>query len=216
MVGLSGSIALLADTIHNGGDALTAVPLWIAFTFAMRPATKRFTYGYGKIEDLAGMAVVAIICLSAILAGYEAVTRLIHPQPVHYLGFVAVAALVGFIGNEAAATLRLRVGRQIASAALIADGHHARIDGLTSLAVLVGALGVRLGFPRADAIVGLLITVAIAKIVWDSAKAVFTRVMDGVDPRFVEDMVHVAYHTSDVVDVAETRARWIGTDSTLS
>jgi cation diffusion facilitator family transporter len=210
VVVFSGSVALLADTIHNLGDALTAVPLWIAFMLAMRPPTKRFTYGYGKVEDLAGMAIVLIILLSAAVAGYEAITRLLHPQPVHYLWAVAVAALVGFLGNEAVAILRLRVGRQIASAALIADGQHARIDGLTSLAVLVGAVAVWLGYPRADPIIGLLITVAILKIVWDSAKAVFARALDGVDPQVVGDIRHAVNHTPGVIDVTETRVRWIG------
>jgi cation diffusion facilitator family transporter len=207
---LTGSVALLADTIHNLGDALTAVPLWIAFMLAMRPPTKRFTYGYGKAEDLAGMAIVLIILLSAAVAGYEAIMRLIHPQPVHYLWAVAVAALVGFLGNEAVAILRLRVGRQIASAALIADGQHARIDGLTSLAVLVGAVAVWLGYPRADPIIGLLITVAILKIVFDSAKAVFRRALDGVDPQVVDDIRLAVNHTPGVIDVTETRVRWIG------
>lgn len=210
VVVFSGSVALLADTIHNLGDALTAVPLWIAFMLAMRPPTKRFTYGYGKAEDLAGMAIVLIILLSAAVAGYEAIMRLIHPQPVHYLWAVAVAALVGFLGNEAVAILRLRVGRQIASAALIADGQHARIDGLTSLAVLVGAVAVWLGYPRADPIIGLLITVAILKIVFDSAKAVFRRALDGVDPQVVDDIRLAVNHTPGVIDVTETRVRWIG------
>lgn len=210
VVVFSGSVALLADTIHNLGDALTAVPLWIAFMLAMRPPTKRFTYGYGKVEDLAGMAIVLIILLSAVVAGYEAIARFLHPQPVHYLWAVAVAALVGFLGNEAVAILRLRVGRQIASAALIADGQHARIDGLTSLAVLVGAMAVWLGYPRADPIIGLLITVAILKIVFDSAKAVFRRALDGVDPQLVDDIRHAVNHTPGVIDVTETRVRWIG------
>lgn len=210
VVVLSGSVALLADTVHNMGDALTAVPLWVAFTLATRPPTKRFTYGYGKVEDLAGMAVVALILLSAIVAGYEAVVRFIHPQSVHFLWAVALAALVGFLGNEAVAVLRLRVGKEIASAALIADGHHARIDGLTSLAVLLGALGVWLGFARADPIIGLLITIAIARIVWDSGKAVFARALDGVDPGLVDDIRSAVGHTAGVVEVTETRVRWIG------
>lgn len=210
VVVLSGSVALLADTIHNVGDALTAVPLWVAFTLAKRPPTKRFTYGFGKVEDLAGMAVVLLILISAVVAGYEAVVRFVHPQSVHYLWAVAVAALMGFLGNEAVAILRIRVGKQIASAALIADGYHARIDGLTSLAVLVGALGVGLGYPRADPIVGLLITIAILKIVWDSAKLVFTRALDGVDPAVVDEIRHAVNHTPGVLEVTETRVRWIG------
>jgi cation diffusion facilitator family transporter len=177
----SGSVALLADTIHNIGDAVTAVPLWIAFRLARRKPSPRFTYGLGRVEDLAGVAIVGIILLSAIVAGWEAVNRLIHPQPIALLWAVAAAGATGFIGNEACAIFRIRVGREIDSAALIADGYHARTDGLTSLAVVVGAAGVWLGFPLADPIIGLLITIAIFGIVWQSAKAVFTRLLDGVD-----------------------------------
>jgi divalent metal cation (Fe/Co/Zn/Cd) transporter len=201
VVVLSGSVALFADTIHNLGDALTAVPLWVAFTLAMRPPTKRFTYGWPSWPSS---------CSAPSWQATRAVTRFIHPQSVHFLWAVALAALVGFIGNEAVAVLRLRVGKEIASAALIADGHHARIDGLTSLAVLVGALGVWRGFPRADPIVGLLITIAIAKIVCDSAKAVFARALDGVDPSLVDEIRSAVSHTSGVAEVTETRVRWIG------
>jgi cation diffusion facilitator family transporter len=210
VVVLTGSIALLADTIHNGGDALTAVPLWIAFTLALRPATRRFTYGYGRVEDLAGMAVVLTILASAIIAGYETVLRLIHPQVVSHLWAVMVAGLVGFVGNEAVAQLRIRTGKSIGSAALVADGLHARIDGFTSLAVVLGALGVWLGFPLADPIVGLLITLVILRIVWQSAKSIFGRVLDGVDPDVVEEIRHAVEHVPGVEDVAETRVRWIG------
>src|SRR5215213_846435 len=168
VVVLSGSVALLSDTIHNFGDALTAVPLWIAFALARLRASRRFTFGYGRVEDLAGVVVVLIILFSAVVAGYQAIERIIHPQPVGLLWAVAAAALVGFVGNEAVAIFRIRVGRQIGSAALIADGYHARTDGWTSLAVLLGAIGVWLGYPLADPIVGLLIAAAILVIVWQS------------------------------------------------
>lgn len=207
---LSGSVALLADTIHNLGDAATAIPLWIAFALARRPPSRRFTYGLGRVEDLAGMAIVGIILFSAIVAGYEAIDRLIHPQPVSYLGVVAIASIIGFLGNEGVALFRIRVGKQIASAALIADGYHARADGLTSLAVLAGAIGVWLGFPLADPIVGLVITLAIFRIVWDSAKAVFVRALDGVDPEVVEEIRHAIGHTPGVEDTGEIRVRWLG------
>ena len=154
IVVLSGSVALAADTIHNFSDALTAVPLWIAFALGTRAATRRYTYGFGRAEDLAGLFVVAMIALSAVVAGYEAVMRLIHPTPIEHVGWVAAAGLVGFIGNELVALYRIRVGRRIGSAALVADGLHARTDGFTSLAVLFGAGGVALGFPLADPIVG--------------------------------------------------------------
>lgn len=161
----SGSITLLADTIHNVGDALTAIPLLFAFMLARWKPTKRFTYGYGRVEDLAGVFVVLMILLSAIIAGYLSIDRLFHPQEVTFLWAVVAASIIGFIGNEAVAQLRIRVGNEIGSGALVADGQHARADGLTSLAVLFGAVGVYIGFPLADPIVGLLITTAILGIV---------------------------------------------------
>jgi cation diffusion facilitator family transporter len=210
VVVLTGSVALLADTVHNVGDALTAVPLWIAFSYARRPPTRRYTYGFGRVEDLAGIAVVLAILFSALFAGYESVLRIVHPQTITYLGAVAAAALVGFLGNEAVAQLRIRTGRRIGSVALVADGHHARIDGFTSLAVLAGAVGVWLGFPLADPIVGLLIALAILRIVWQSAKSVLSRAIDGVDPEVVDEIHEALAHMPGVVEVTETRVRWLG------
>jgi cation diffusion facilitator family transporter len=210
VVVLSGSVALLSDTIHNFGDALTAVPLWVAFALGRLGASRRFTFGYGRVEDLAGVVVVLIILFSAIVAGYQAVERLINPQPVGLLWAVALAAVIGFVGNEAVAIFRIRVGRQIGSAALVADGYHARTDGWTSLAVLVGAVGVWLGYPLADPIVGLLIAAAILVIVWQSGKTVFTRLLDGVDPEVIDEIRHAAAEVEGVEAVAEVRARWLG------
>jgi cation diffusion facilitator family transporter len=210
VVVLSGSVALLSDTIHNFGDALTAVPLWIAFALARLGASRRFTFGYGRVEDLAGVVVVLIILFSAVVAGYQAIERLLNPQPIALLWAVAAASLLGFIGNEAVAVFRIRVGRQIGSAALVADGYHARTDGWTSLAVLLGATGVWLGYPLADPLAGLIIAVAILVIVWQSGKAVFTRLLDGVDPKAIEEIQHAASSVPGVEDVAEVRARWIG------
>jgi cation diffusion facilitator family transporter len=210
VVVLSNSVALLADTIHNLGDAATAIPLGIAFTFARLKPSKRFTYGYGRVEDLAGVAVVATILISAIVAGYEAVDRFFHPEQVHYLGAVAAASIIGFLGNEGVALFRINVGKEIGSAALIADGYHARADGWTSLAVLFGAVGVWLGYPLADPIVGAGITVTILIIVWESSKAVFIRMLDGVEPEVLEEIIHTAHHIEGVTNVGEIRARWIG------
>lgn len=210
VVVLSGSVALLSDTIHNFGDAATAIPLWIAFALTRLGASRRFTFGYGRVEDLAGVLVVLIILFSAVVAGYQAVERLINPRPVELLGAVAAASLLGFIGNEAVAVFRIRVGRQIDSAALVADGYHARTDGWTSLAVLLGATGVWLGYPMADPIVGLLIAAAILVIVWQSGKMVFTRLLDGVEPGVIEEIRHTASHVEGVEEVAEVRARWVG------
>ena len=206
----SGSVALLADTIHNFGDAATAVPLWIAFLFARFKPTRRFSFGYGRVEDLAGVVIVFIILFSAIVAGYEAVDRLLHPRPVEYLWAVVAASIIGFLGNEGVAVFRIRVGKEIGSAALVADGYHARVDGWTSLAVLVGAVGVWLGYPLADPLVGLAITLAILAIVWQSGKAVFTRMLDGVEPEVIEALTHAAMHIPGVQAVTDVRARWIG------
>jgi cation diffusion facilitator family transporter len=207
---LSGSVALLSDTIHNFGDAATAVPLWIAFALARLGTSRRFPFGYGRVEDLAGVVVVLIILFSTLVAGYQAIERLINPQPVGFLGALAAAAIVGFVGNEAVAVFRIRVGRQIGSAALVADGYHARTDGWTSLAVLVGAAGVWLGYPLADPIVGLLIAAAILGIVWQSGKMVFTRLLDGVDLAVIDELRLAADRVEGVEDVAEVRARWVG------
>ena len=206
----SGSVALLADTIHNLGDAATAIPLWVAFRLARWKPTATFTYGFGRAEDLAGITIVLIILLSAIVAGYEAIDRLLHPQAIQQLAWVAVAGLVGFLGNEAVAAFRIRVGRQINSTALIADGYHARTDGLTSLAVVLGAAAVWFGFPLADPIVGLLITIAIVGIVWQSARAVLTRLLDGVEPGVVDELRHAGEHVPGINEVIDARARWVG------
>jgi cation diffusion facilitator family transporter len=202
--------ALLADAIHNIGDAGTAIPLWIAFALARRKPSPRFTYGYDRAEDLAGVVVVAIILFSAIVAGYEAVDRFLHPRAVTELAWVAAAGVIGFLGNEAVAVLRIGVGRRIDSAALVADGYHARTDGLTSLAVVAGAAGVGLGMPLADPVVGLLITLVIFAIVWQSGRAVFTRMLDGVEPETIDGIRHAASHVAGVERVVDARARWAG------
>jgi cation diffusion facilitator family transporter len=206
----SNSISLLADAIHNFGDAATAIPLAIAFVFAKRKPNARFTYGYGRVEDFAGLLVVLVILTSAVVAAYEAISRLIHPEKVGHLGAVAIAAVIGFLGNEGVAIFRIRVGKEIGSAALVADGYHARTDGWTSLAVLFGALGVWLGFPLADPIIGILITAAILTIVWRSAKEIIARALDGVDADVLSEVQHAATHVAGVREVKEVRARWLG------
>ncbi|WP_071286657.1 cation diffusion facilitator family transporter [Mycolicibacterium llatzerense] len=210
IVVVSGSVALAADTIHNFSDALTAVPLWIAFALGAKAATRRYTYGFGRVEDLAGLFVVGMIALSAIIAGYEAVQRLIHPQVIDHVGWVALAGLVGFLGNETVAVYRIRVGRQIGSAALVADGVHARTDGFTSLAVLLGAGGVALGYPLADPIVGLIITVAILAVLRTAVRDVFRRLLDGVDPELVDTAERSLAAEPGVRSVHSVRMRWMG------
>ena len=196
VVVLSSSVALFGDTLHNLADALTAVPLLIAFRLARRTPTRRYTYGYGRAEDLAGVFVIAMIALSSLAAGWVAIARLIHPHGVDHLWAVAAAAVVGFVGNEVVARYRITVGRRIGSAALVADGLHARTDGFTSLAVLIGAGGVAVGWQRADPLIGLVITVAILGVLRSAARQVFARLMDAVDPSLVDQIEHVLDHTS--------------------
>ena len=210
VVVMSGSVALLGDTVHNTADALTAVPLGIAFVLGRRAATRRFTYGYGRAEDLAGIAIVLTIAASAAFVGWTAIDRLLDPRPVQHVPAVAVAALVGFAGNEWVARYRIRVGRDIGSAALVADGLHARTDGFTSLAVLLGAGGSALGWQLADPVVGLAITAAIALVLRDAAREVFRRVMDAVDPALVDRAEHALREVEGVREVGELRLRWIG------
>ena len=207
---LSGSVALLGDTLHNAADALTAVPLGIAFILGRRPPTRRYTYGYGRAEDLAGIAIVLTIAASSALAAYEAITRLIHPHHVSDLIAVAAAALIGFAGNELAARYRIRTGRKIGSAALVSDGLHARTDGLTSLAVLLGAGGVALGWNWADPVIGLLITLAILAVLRQAAREIYRRLMDAVDPALVDQAESVLRATPGVLDVGQVRMRWVG------
>ena len=210
IVGFTGSVALLADTIHNFGDAATAIPLWAAFTLSRRAPTKRFNYGYGRAEDLAGLLILVAILTSGVLAAYESVRRLSDPPDIEYIWVVALAAVIGFAGNEAVAIFRMKIGKEIGSAALIADGQHARVDGLTSLSVLFGVVGVWMGYPLADPIVGLVISVAILRIVVETAKSVFSRLLDGVEPEVSDDVRNVAEDTGGVQEVAEIRVRWLG------
>lgn len=210
IVAVSGSVALLADTIHNVADALTAIPLWVAFALGTRPATRRYTYGFGRAEDVAGLFVVAMIALSAVIAGVESIRRLANPVPINHVGWVAAAGLVGFIGNELVAVYRIRVGRRIGSAALVADGMHARTDGFTSLAVIFGAGGVALGFPLADPIIGLVITVAILAVLRTAARDVFRRLLDGVDPALLDTAEAALTAEPGVTGVRSVKMRWIG------
>ncbi len=207
---VSGSVALAADTIHNFSDALTALPLWIAFALGRRPATRRYTYGYGRAEDIAGLFVILMIALSAAVAGYQAILRLIHPVAIDHVGLVAAAGVAGFLGNEAVAAYRIRIGRRIGSAALIADGLHARTDGFTSLAVLFGAVGVAFGYPLADPLVGLIITVAIVAVLFRAARDIFRRLMDAVDPDLVDTAEACLAARPGVRGVRSIKMRWIG------
>lgn len=210
LVIVTNSIALLADTIHNFADALTAVPLWIAFILARRTASRRYTYGYGRAEDLAGLFIVFVIALSAVIAGWEAIDRFVHPSAVDNPWVLVAAGLVGFAGNEAVAIYRIRVGQKVGSAALVADGIHARIDGFTSLAVVLGAIGVLAGLPIADPILGLAISIMILVLLWGTVKSVGARLMDAIDPALLDTVEHAVAHTTGVTVVHRLRLRWAG------
>ncbi|MBB5964961.1 cation diffusion facilitator family transporter [Planomonospora venezuelensis] len=210
IVALSGSVALLGDTVHNAADALTAVPLGIAFVLGRRPPDHRYTYGYGRAEDLAGIVIVLAVAASAVATGWAALERLARPQEVTHLGAVAAAGLAGFAGNELVARYRIRVGRRIGSAALVADGLHARADGFTSLAVLAGAGGVAAGWDRADPVVGLLITAAIAGVLGQASRQIYHRLMDAVDPAVTARARAALRATGGVLQVGRVRLRWVG------
>jgi len=193
----SGSVALLADTAHNIGDGLNSIPLLIAFYLARKAATRRYTYGYGRAEDIAGIFIVLSILVSAGIV-------------FEVIGWVAAAAVIGFLGNEAVAIMQIRVGKRIGSEALIADGLHARTDGLTSLAVLLAAGGSRLGFPLADPIIGTLIGVAILFITWDATKRMWYRLMDAVEPAIVDQVETAVASFPWVQSIKRLRLRWVG------
>lgn len=206
----TGSVALLADTIHNFSDALTAVPLFLAFRLGRRPSNNQYTYGYRRAEDLAGLFVLAMIAASAVVAAWQAVDRLFNPRELDHVGVLLVAGVAGFIGNELVALYRIREGNAIGSAALVADGYHARTDGFTSLAVVLGAAGAWAGLAWADPVVGLGISVAIFAVLRGAARQIYYRLMDAVDPSIVEHIRDEAGHTPGVFKVHETKVRWLG------
>ncbi len=207
---ISGSVALLADTVHNLGDALNSIPLLIAFYLSRRIATRRYNYGFGRSEDIAGIFIVLSIAFSAGYILYESIDKFINPQPITNIGWVAVAAIIGFLGNEGVALLQIRMGRKINSAALIADGMHARTDGLTSLAVLLAAGGAYLGFPLADPIIGLIIGIAIVLITRDAAVSMWYRLMDSVEPALLDQAEAVIADVEGVKETCRVRMRWVG------
>ncbi len=206
----SNSVALLADTVHNLGDALNSIPLLFAFYIARRAANKRYTYGYGRLEDIAGVFIVISIGFSAAYILYESIQRLLNPLPLENLEWIALASLVGFVGNELVAVMQIRVGRRIGSDAMIADGQHALIDGLTSLAVLIAVIGTLIGLPILDPIIGVVIALAIVGITWNAIKAIWYRMMDAVDPHLVEHVEAHVLELDGVLAIETLRLRWVG------
>ena len=210
IVWMSGSVALLADTVHNIGDGLNSIPLLIAFYLARRVATRRYTYGFARAEDIAGIFIVLSIAFSAGVIFWESFQKFIHPEPLTNLGWVAAAAVIGFLGNEAVALLQIRVGRKIGSAALVADGLHARTDGITSLAVLVAAGGAWPGFPIVDPIIGFLIGIAILFITRDASVTMWYRLMDAIEPETLEAAEASLKAQPEVKELRRLRMRWMG------
>lgn len=207
---VSQSAGLLSDALHNLGDVLTTIAIWVAFLVARRPATRRYTYGYSRAEDLAGAFITVVIVASAGLAAWESYRRLITNAVPTQIGWGVAAALFGFVGNEALAHYKIRAGRRLNSQALIADGQHSRIDGITSLAAAAGLVLEYLGVRHADPVAGLLISVAILYILVEVGRDVFRRLMDAVDPEVIEQVRAEALGVPGVQEVADIRARWAG------
>ena len=207
---IGGSAGLFADALHNLGDVFTTIALWIAFVISNRAANQRYTYGYYRSEDLAGIFIVLVIIASAVAGAVESIQKLTSGNVPTQIYLSMGAALVGVIGNEALAQYKISVGKRINSVPLIADGQHSRIDGLTSLAAFVGLIGVRLGLPIADPIAGIVITVVIVTVVYSTSRSVMQRLLDAVDPRIVPSIMNKAEEVPGVEAVTDVRARWVG------
>lgn len=207
---IGGSAGLFADALHNLGDVFTTVALWIAFVLSSRAANQRYTYGYYRSEDLAGIFIVLVIIASAVAGAVESIQKLTSHNVPTQLYLSMAAALVGVIGNEGLAHYKIKVGKRINSVPLVADGQHSRIDGLTSLAAFVGLVFVRLGLPIADPIAGLVITIVIITVVYSTSRSVLQRLLDAVDPRVVPSILKTAGAVPGVEEVTDVRARWVG------
>jgi cation diffusion facilitator family transporter len=207
---IGGSAGLFADALHNFGDVFTTVALWIAFVISSRAANQRYTYGYYRAEDLAGIFIVLVIIASAVAGAVESIQKLTSGNVPTHIYLSMTAALVGVVGNELLAQYKISVGKRINSVALVADGQHSRIDGLTSLAAFAGLIGVMLGFPIADPIAGILITLVIIIVVFTTSRSVLQRLLDAVDPHVVPSIITTALAVPGVEKVTDVRARWVG------
>ncbi len=205
-----GSAGLFADALHNFGDVFTTIALWIAFVISNRAANQRYTYGYYRAEDLAGIFIVLVIIASATASAIESVQKLISGSIPTQIYLSMAAALVGVAGNELLAQYKISVGKRINSVPLVADGQHSRIDGLTSLAAFVGLVGVKLGFPKADPIAGIVITIVIVTVVYSTSRSVLQRLLDAVDPHIIPSIMTTALAVPGVEEVTDIRARWVG------
>jgi cation diffusion facilitator family transporter len=210
IVVVSGSVALLSDTLHNLTDALTAIPLWIAFAVGRRPATSRYTYGFNRAEDWAGLVIVAAIAVSAGLVVWESAQRLVEPRLIDQIPWVIAAGVVGAVGNEMVARYRIRVGESIGSEALITDGRHARTDALTSLAVVAAGVGAAFGQPWVDPVAGLVVAVPILWLLARSIRRIFRRLVDGIEPEVVVKATSTIAGVEGVDSLEDLRVRWHG------
>lgn len=210
IVVFSGSVALLSDTLHNLTDALTSIPLWIAFALGRRAATRSYTYGFNRTEDMAGLVIVVAIAVSVALVIWESIHRLVDPRLIEAIPWVIAAGLVGALGNELVARYRIRIGRSIGSEALITDGRHARTDALTSLAVVAAGIGAAFGASWIDPVAGLVVAVPMMWLLVKSARRILRRLSDGIEPEVVDDVAATITEVDGVEDVEALRVRWHG------
>lgn len=210
IVVFSGSVALFSDTLHNVTDALTAIPLWIAFSIGRRQPTTSYTYGFHRLEDAAGLMIVTAIGLSAILVIWESISRLFEPRLIDHVLWVMAAGIVGALGNEFVARYRIKVGRSIGSEALVTDGQHARTDALTSLAVVVAAIGAAFGAAWVDPVAGLVVGAGILWLLVRSARRMSRRILDGIEPEIRDQVDSTIRGVQGVRDLADLRVRWRG------
>jgi cation diffusion facilitator family transporter len=210
IVVFSGSVALLSDTLHNVTDALTAIPLWIAFALGMRPATRRYTYGLNRAEDAAGLLIVVAIGATAALVIWESLQRLFEPRLIDHIPWVIAAGIVGAMGNELVARYRMNVGKKIGSEALITDGRHARTDALTSLAVVAAGVGAAFGEAWVDPVAGFVVAAAVLWLLVRSARQMTRRLLDGIEPELVDQAEESIRSVEGVIEVDDLRIRWHG------
>jgi cation diffusion facilitator family transporter len=211
LVAASGSVALLADGLHNLGDVFTTVTLWVAFVVGRRQPDRGYTFGFARAEDVAGVLVVLAIAASAVVAAWESLARLTgDAAALRNPGWALAAAMVGVAGNEAVARYKLEVGRRINSVPLEADGRHSRVDGLASLAAAAGIAGAWAGWPAADPLAGLLLSAVIVWVLAGTTRDVLARLLDRVDPEVIDEIERAASSVPGVEAVHAVRARWVG------
>lgn len=210
IVVFSGSVALLSDTLHNLTDALTSIPLWIAFALGRRAATRTYTYGFNRTEDIAGFVIVIAIAVSVVLVIWESVRRLAEPVLIDSIPWVIAAGFIGALGNELVARYRIRVGESIGSEALVTDGRHARTDALTSLAVVAAGIGAALGAAWVDPVAGLIVAIPMLWLLVKSGRRMMRRLSDGIEPEVVDEVAGTIIGVEGVEAVDALRVRWHG------